>query len=166
MKKKAEKWPRLAQKAGAKPEKKYRARCFECGAFLNIIRGFSDGRVYDPKADRIKCEECNAKPKPPPPPTQRQIILQNLSEIEAAQKAGEISITEAFGLAFQNMKASVSGERVEQQLRKDLMRNPDGSIGFGKKPTEPVDESADGIKGTGPETAKSEGESDGKAVGK
>ena len=101
------------------PEIKYRARCQDCGEYLNAWRGFSDGRVYDYKTDRagLLCVECDQKPKPPPPPTNKEIMLANIADIQAATEAGELSVIEAFGMALQHMKADVNGDTIERWVR-------------------------------------------------
>jgi hypothetical protein len=144
-------------------ETKYRALCAECSAPLNSHRGFTDGRKYDHKADGMLCEACDAKPKPAPPPTQRSIILANLDDIEEARKAGEISIDQAFGMAFSNMKAHITGDSIERFVRKQALASEgkgwtDGELKNEPKPEEPVaDERRDVIRGVQPPGEEAKG---------
>lgn len=141
-----QKRPKLIGPPKKGPELLYRARCQECGAWLNSHQGFTDGRPYDYRKSGLICEACDAKPKPPPPPSRTETILSNLSDIEADQMEGALSINEAFGLAFQNMKAHVSGERIERYVRAKLKKAGDGWIS-GDPKAEPAPPAVDGGEG-------------------
>jgi hypothetical protein len=149
----------VKMRAGSKPEVKYRARCAGCDAWLPLMRGFTDKREYDYKKDGYLCEACDAKPKPPPPPSQKEVILANLDAVEAARKAGEITTEETLVVMSENLKALISGNSIEQFVRKKQRDAEgkgwvDGEFKNEPKGEEPApDEHRDVIKGSGPADA-------------